>query len=135
MSFDIVPRAFACDYTLVADLLKRVSDAFREHACLNSDRTVGGAGWGLGWGGIWVPSRPWLGVRGGLGWYGISVPRSLAGSFVRCPLLLACRRADPGRSPGLPPHTSLPLPLPACLSRHPILTPLLHLSCVAAGHV
>jgi hypothetical protein len=40
MSFDIVPRAFACDYSLVADLLKRVSDAFREHACLNGDRAV-----------------------------------------------------------------------------------------------
>lgn len=40
MSFDIVPRAFACDYSLVADLLKRVSDAFREHACLNGNRAV-----------------------------------------------------------------------------------------------
>lgn len=40
MSFDIVPRAFACDYSLVADLLKRVSDAFREHACLSGDRAV-----------------------------------------------------------------------------------------------
>lgn len=31
---------FACDYTLVADLLKRVSDSFREHRCLNGQRTV-----------------------------------------------------------------------------------------------
>lgn len=40
MHRDIVPRAFACDYTLVADLLKRVSESFREHRCLNSNRTV-----------------------------------------------------------------------------------------------
>jgi len=42
MAKDIVPRAFACDYTLVADLLKRVSDSFREHRCLSASRTVGG---------------------------------------------------------------------------------------------
>lgn len=29
MHRDLVPRAFACDYTLVADLLARVSDSFR----------------------------------------------------------------------------------------------------------
>jgi hypothetical protein len=40
MARDIVPRAFACDYSLVADLLKRVSDSFREHRCLNGTRTV-----------------------------------------------------------------------------------------------
>jgi len=41
MHKDIVPRAFACDYTLVADLLKRVGEAFREHQCLNgNDRRV-----------------------------------------------------------------------------------------------
>lgn len=34
MSKDIVPRAFACDYTLVADLLRRVGEGFREHDCL-----------------------------------------------------------------------------------------------------
>lgn len=34
MSRDIVPRAFACDYTLVADLLRRVGEGFREHDCL-----------------------------------------------------------------------------------------------------
>ena len=34
MSRDIVPRAFACDYTLVADLLRRVGEGFREHGCL-----------------------------------------------------------------------------------------------------
>ena len=39
MSRDIVPRAFACDYTLVADLLRRVGEGFREHDCLRgSDR-------------------------------------------------------------------------------------------------
>ena len=40
MHKDIVPRAFACDYTLVADLLRRVADSFREHRCLNGSRTV-----------------------------------------------------------------------------------------------
>lgn len=34
MSRDIVPRAFACDYALVADILKRVSPSFRDHRCL-----------------------------------------------------------------------------------------------------
>ena len=34
MNRDIVPRAFACDYTLVADLLRRVGEGFREHGCL-----------------------------------------------------------------------------------------------------
>ena len=34
MNKDIVPRAFACDYTLVADLLRRVGEGFREHDCL-----------------------------------------------------------------------------------------------------
>ncbi len=37
---DIVPRAFACDYTLVADILKRVSPAFRQHRCLSGGRRV-----------------------------------------------------------------------------------------------
>lgn len=40
MNKDIVPRAFACDYTLVADLLRRVSDGFREHTCLKGDGRV-----------------------------------------------------------------------------------------------
>ena len=40
MNKDIVPRAFACDYTLVADLLRRVSDGFREHNCLMGDGRV-----------------------------------------------------------------------------------------------
>ena len=30
MHRDLVPRAFSCDYTLVADLLARVSDSFRD---------------------------------------------------------------------------------------------------------
>lgn len=34
MHRDIVPRAFACDYSLVADLLMRVGDSFRAHPCL-----------------------------------------------------------------------------------------------------
>lgn len=37
MHRDIVPRAFACDYTLVSDLLARVSDSFRNHTCLHSE--------------------------------------------------------------------------------------------------
>lgn len=37
MHRDIVPRAFACDYTLVADLLARVSSSFRNHTCLHSE--------------------------------------------------------------------------------------------------
>jgi len=36
MHRDIVPRAFACDYSLVADLLARVGDGFREHGCLQN---------------------------------------------------------------------------------------------------
>ena len=40
MNNDIVPRAFACDYTLVADLLRRVSNGFREHTCLQGDGRV-----------------------------------------------------------------------------------------------
>lgn len=34
MHKDIVPRAFACDYSSVADILKRVGDSFRDHRCL-----------------------------------------------------------------------------------------------------
>lgn len=34
MSRDIVPRAFACDYTIVADLLRSWGPAWREHHCL-----------------------------------------------------------------------------------------------------
>lgn len=40
MHRDIVPRAFACDYSLVADLLKRVGGSFRDHKCLNGKRRV-----------------------------------------------------------------------------------------------
>lgn len=36
MHRDIVPRAFACDYSLVADLLARVGEGFREHGCLQN---------------------------------------------------------------------------------------------------
>ncbi|PNW85580.1 hypothetical protein CHLRE_03g193500v5 [Chlamydomonas reinhardtii] len=35
MARDVVPRAFACDYSLVADILKGWGPAFREHCCLN----------------------------------------------------------------------------------------------------
>ena len=42
MNRDIVPRAFACDYTLVADLLRRVGGGFKEHPCLSGpDRWAG----------------------------------------------------------------------------------------------
>ena len=34
MHKDIVPRAFACDYSLVAELLRAVGGSFREHQCL-----------------------------------------------------------------------------------------------------
>jgi len=37
MHRDIVPRAFACDYSLVADLLKSWGASFREHCCLSRD--------------------------------------------------------------------------------------------------
>lgn len=40
MHRDIVPRAFACDYSLVADLLRRVGESFREHKCLSGGRRV-----------------------------------------------------------------------------------------------
>lgn len=40
MHRDIVPRAFACDYTLVADLLKRVGDSFKGHGCLQGSGKV-----------------------------------------------------------------------------------------------
>ncbi|KAL0054462.1 hypothetical protein WJX82_009173 [Trebouxia sp. C0006] len=40
MTRDIVPRAFACDYTLVADLLRRVGEGFREHDCLMGNGRV-----------------------------------------------------------------------------------------------
>jgi hypothetical protein len=36
MHRDIVPRAFACDYSLVADLLARVGEGFRDHGCLQN---------------------------------------------------------------------------------------------------
>ena len=50
MHKDIVPRAFACDYTLVADLLRRVSGSFRDHACLRGERQVRAGG------GLWIVS-------------------------------------------------------------------------------
>lgn len=34
MHKDIVPRAFASDYSLVADLLRKWSSSFRKHSCL-----------------------------------------------------------------------------------------------------
>ena len=41
MHRDIVPRAFACDYALVADLLPLVSDSFKNLECLrNPERQV-----------------------------------------------------------------------------------------------
>ena len=38
MTRDIVPRAFACDYSLVADLLRSWGPTWREHCCLNSSK-------------------------------------------------------------------------------------------------
>ena len=38
MHRDIVPRAFACDYSLVSDLLGRVSASFRNLECLHGSR-------------------------------------------------------------------------------------------------
>ncbi|GIM12074.1 hypothetical protein Vretimale_15508 [Volvox reticuliferus] len=35
MTRDIVPRAFACDYSLVADIMKSWGSSFKEHCCLN----------------------------------------------------------------------------------------------------
>jgi hypothetical protein len=40
MHRDIVPRAFACDYSSVADILKRVGDSFRDHMCLSGARKI-----------------------------------------------------------------------------------------------
>lgn len=40
MHRDIVPRAFACDYSLVADFLKSVHESFRSHHCLSGNRRV-----------------------------------------------------------------------------------------------
>lgn len=40
MHKDIVPRAFACDYSIVADFLKHVHESFREHHCLHGKRSV-----------------------------------------------------------------------------------------------
>lgn len=35
MHKDIVPRAFACDYSLVADFLKNWNSSFKKHGCLS----------------------------------------------------------------------------------------------------
>lgn len=40
MHKDIVPRAFACDYSLLADFLKHIHESFREHHCLHAKRSV-----------------------------------------------------------------------------------------------
>ena len=40
MHNDIVPRAFACDYSVLADFLKRIHVSFREHTCLHGKRSV-----------------------------------------------------------------------------------------------
>ncbi len=40
MHNDIVPRAFACDYSILADFLKRIHVSFREHTCLHGKRSV-----------------------------------------------------------------------------------------------
>ena len=122
MHRDIVPRAFACDYTLVADLLKRVADSFREHRCLNGRRTVSTP----------APPRPrfacckrcWLrssqyrhhSKRAWLACVGrplccCASPHSLRGSTT-LPALVA---------PNPQPFTSSPLPFPASLLYLPSL--------------
>ncbi len=40
MHKDIVPRAFACDYSILADFLKHIHECFREHHCLHGKRSV-----------------------------------------------------------------------------------------------
>jgi hypothetical protein len=40
MHKDIVPRAFACDYSILADFLKRIHASFRDHTCLHGKRSV-----------------------------------------------------------------------------------------------
>jgi len=40
MHKDIVPRAFACDFSKVSEILKRVHDSFREHKFLSGNRQV-----------------------------------------------------------------------------------------------
>ena len=40
MHKDIVPRAFACDYSILADFLKHIHESFREHHCLHAKRSV-----------------------------------------------------------------------------------------------
>lgn len=42
MTRDIVPRAFSCDYTLVADLLRSWGPHWREHSCLAGGATGNG---------------------------------------------------------------------------------------------
>jgi len=39
MTRDIVPRAFSCDYTLVAELLRSWGPSWREHSCLTGGAT------------------------------------------------------------------------------------------------
>eukprot|EP00963_Diacronema_lutheri_P002230 scaffold148_cov341-Pavlova_lutheri.AAC.38 len=40
MHRDVVPRAFSCDYALVAPLLQNVNQTFREHSCLRAEKQV-----------------------------------------------------------------------------------------------
>jgi hypothetical protein len=42
MTRDIVPRAFSCDYTLVADMLRSWGPSWREHSCLAGGATGDG---------------------------------------------------------------------------------------------
>ena len=39
MHKDIVPRAFACNFALVAEWMKTWSESYREHKCLNTKST------------------------------------------------------------------------------------------------
>lgn len=55
MTRDIVPRAFVCDYTLVAGVLKSWLPSFKEHKGLAACKShkVGALGRWLGWLGLW----------------------------------------------------------------------------------
>jgi hypothetical protein len=44
MTRDIVPRAFSCDYSLVAELLRSWGPSWKEHSCLAGGAT-GAGGW------------------------------------------------------------------------------------------
>lgn len=90
MSRDIVPRAFACDYTIVADLLRSWGPAWREHHCLQVRRR---ALWGKEQGqwamtvSLGLPVAVWAGAINKAGSPGLSA---------RC--MMCCDRSATDRS-------------------------------------